>query len=350
MTSRLATMVGFFPARKVRWALALVTVWQIGLTATTRAQNPSVRTVADSTKRIDEVLEAKLRDEAPKAWEQLARFYDHVRGSYATSRTSVPENKSANDRMTERAEFGISGDLVKKTQEVKPKGAPLERVKAQNGVYAFSVSKRAGEEQAPFVIEWLEKMGSSPKTDERIAFESDQTKALVRLSWVVLGQSIPEWQKSSSFAITGITSTASGGCRVDFEGMRIGPDQAPSLLGGHVVFDPADYWVVREYLVNMPKGWIRDGVYDYARGENGFPILTKLTENWRKGSDRTVDTMTLDVRHEIVPPEEFKLSFYGLPEPNFSRSGSYALWLALISAGIGCVIIFLLVRRKRMAA
>jgi hypothetical protein len=293
----------------------------------------------------------KLREEAPKAWAELEEFYRHMRGSFAISDTFFPENK-ARERQ-ERGDFALNGDLVKEIDPVHQENINLERVMAKNDLYAFSISRRAGDAHAQFAIERLEKLGADASADKRIAFEVGQTEAVVFWPWRVNGRSLPDWMKTPPFSIKDVTPVGSGTTatvRVEFEGMRVGPDAHTVILSGYMVFNPADHWVVLECLTRWPKGGTRDAVFEYARRQDGFPLLTKRVEKGGTEKDYRMTTELLDVHHESVPADEFHVSHYGLPEPDFRSPGRHwPVWL-FINVGLACVVLGCLVWwRKRKA-
>jgi hypothetical protein len=308
-------------------------------------------TATPSSGTTDAVLERRLRDEAPKAWTELEQFYRHTRGSFSMSTVYSP-NKIAAAR-SERGEFALNGDLVKEVDVVQKKGVSLERVMAKNDLYAFSIARRDGDPHARFAIEGLEKLGADANLDDRVAFHTGQTEAVLFWPWRINGRSLPDWVKTPPFVIKGVAPVRSGATatvRVDFEGMRVGPDAHPVTLSGYVVFDPSDHWVVRQCFTRWPEGEARDAVFEYARHEDGFPILTKRVEKGGTEKQHFDYTELLDLRHETVPADEFRLSHYGLPEPDFREPGRRSLLWLLASVGLGCVLIGCLIWSRKYRA
>jgi hypothetical protein len=323
----------------------------MGLGAALRPSPIFAEPATSSASASDSELERGLREEAPKAWAALAEHYRHVRGTFSISTIFVPENKAAERHET--GDIALNGEFVKEIDPVQKQEANLERVLAKNAIYAFSISRRAGDPHARFAIDHLQKLGAEANVDKRIDFLAGQTEAVVSWPWRINGRTLPEWVNTPPFAIKAVKAVGSGATatvRVAFDGMRIGPDTAPAILSGYVVFDPSDHWVVREFLTRWPKGGTRDAVLEYDRREDGFPILTKRVQKAGTEKDYGMTTELLDVHYETVPVEEFYLSHYGLPEPDFREPGRHWLLWLFASAGLGCVLIACLIWSRKYRA
>ncbi len=286
--------------------------------------------------------ERRLRTEAPKAWAGLAEYYHHVRGSYEVTTVFIPENKSRERHR--KGGIAINGTLVRQIESPQNQGSKVERVLVTNGVYAFAISRRAGDANARFAIEQLQKLGADPAIDKEINFQAGQTELLVDWPWKISGSTLPEWEKTPHFTVNGVRQvgpTEAPLIRVDFDGMHFGRDTNPTILNGWVTFDPSDHWVIREVLTQWPRGGTRDAVFEYGRRQDGFPILTKKVEKMGTEKDHSLWTLVLDIHHEDVPSAEFRLSHYGIAEPDFGEpTPRWRLWLivnvclvCLLSAG-----------------
>lgn len=288
----------------------------------------------------DREWERRLRDEAPMAWAQHEEFYRHTKGSFAILHAFYPEGSSSAEP-PERAEFAFNGQLIKEVDVVHKQGMDLERVMAKNDLYAFCISKRAGDPQGRFAIEWLEKVGTDAESDKRIAFQVSQTEAIAFRPWRLYAHSLSDWAKTSAFAITRVAPVDSGTAmlvRAEFRGMQIGPSGNKVTVDGYADFDPVDHWVLREYLTRWPKGGTQNVKLEYGERQGGFPILTKrITIAGTKDNYQKITESFDGVRHETVSPDEFRLSYYGLPEPDFgSPSRRWLLWL-FVNAGAICL-------------
>lgn len=311
------------------------------------AGNANTGAVAET----DPVIEERLRREAPKAWAELEQFYRHIKGSFSNSGFVQQQQPPP---PTDRGELAINGDHLMESQVAHQKrgNMDLERVVAKNDVYAFSISRRAGDPHARFAIERLEKIGESAAADKEIARRTEKTEALVGWPWRIYGRSLPEWEKMPGFVVKGARAVGTGEkslVRVDFEGMDFGGSKNSKPRSGYIVFDPSDHWVVRESSFTSSTGAMGNAVCEYGRREAGFPLLTKRVEERGGPRLRAVTTLLLDVHHEVVPIEEFHLSHYGLPEPDFTSAPSHFLLWLFLNAGFICVAIaaFLWWRRRK---
>jgi len=301
----------------------------------------------------DAKWQQQIRDEAPKAWAELEQFYAQVRGSYTTTSSwEKPPADAARAKRppwpSHRAEFAANGNLLE-SAEVDEKG--IEHVMAKNEVYAFAVGRRAEDPSARFAIEWLERLGVDAKVDKRVEDEARQWGSFIFGAWKFYGRSLPEWTNTPPFTIKKVSAAGNDKqplVRVEFERLPIGSEKAREYIDGYVLFDPSDHWVVREFGSKWWDGGSRHTIAEYGQRQGGIPILSKTTEIGAGLQIATRKMIVFDVRHEQVPTDEFRLSHYAIPEPDFAALRSHwSVWLYLNAALVCLVIAMFLWWRKR---
>ena len=128
------------------------------------------------------------------------------------------------------------------------------------------------------------------------------------------------------------------------------------LTDGYFICDPSNQWAVVE------SSWIYESLTDKSKGRLTFnrefqskvgnvPIATKLTTSY-ESLDKAIDGFrretiwTNEIKSRDVPVEEFYLSHYGLPEPNFGKSwlGTWGWWMI---AGIVFIVVGSIVAERR---
>ena len=110
------------------------------------------------------------------------------------------------------------------------------------------------------------------------------------------------------------------------------------LTEGSLVCDPSNEWAVVE------TSWIYESLNHGSKGRLKIfrefqsnvgivPMATKLTTTYesldKNVGYKTETIWTNEIKSRDVPKEQFYLSYYGLPEPNFGKSwlGKWGLWL-----------------------
>jgi hypothetical protein len=212
----------------------------------------------------------------------------------------------------------------------------------------------------------LERFGDDSQKDDQVKtqlrYHDDGTAG-----WKIQHKTLTEWMSSPPFVITGLSTVNKDGrdlVRVEFDGqgweedVRTQAAGAPKRLNqGFVLFDPASFWVERELQLAMGNGNTIDCGFEYDQGQDGIPILKKLTSEFVKTPKGnwigTTETVTYETQHEVVPPSEFQLSYFGLPEPDIG--GNWLRWpiMLYVNAAIICAVIaalFLWRRRRTMLA
>ncbi len=295
---------------------------------------------------VDPVLEKRLREEAPAAWQELQELSSNQKGRYYQSK-SWGGNDSALD-----VAFAVNGENIKAAIQ----RGELQYVIARNDDYAFSVTKSSTDPNGRFTIQWLEQRGADTAVDAEIQDRGLQYDQNVNAAWFFMDQAFSDWLDEPGFEVHGIQAEGESEedlVRVEFsyqpdESHPTGIEPIPS---GSVVFDAGNKWVIREILMNVSWG-AQKTVYTYADGESDLPKITErriIAMNEQGESTVEIATHYEDIEHETTPVEEFRLSYFGLPEPNFERSW-VSTWLMYIFGGAICFSVAYWFRQRQQLA
>jgi hypothetical protein len=315
-------------------------VW-IVFTSSLYARDPVSSAKAQDAKlpAAESELKRRLQEEVPKAWAELAEYYATMR---LTRRLTIkPQNAASkyaqsfdrlhrwNDEEKKRklSSFKTADpriELVVNRENVKQLVATrsYETVMAKNDQYGFAIRRPIESPPARYTVVEVDRLGSDPKTDAFVADEVRRVKKILFAAWTHDGKSLTEWTATPPFTVSRISAVGSGNqsrVRVEFEKMRLVPR---NLRSGFIVFDPRDHWVIHEFQTNASDGSSYNNKMEYGDHKNGIPILTKIDFLLKdKSGDVFEDAVAnIECRHDTAPPEEFRLSYYGLPEPKYSKS------------------------------
>jgi len=253
-----------------------------------------------------------------------------------------------------KIEYAFFDDCVMKT-EIR-NGRIV--VTAKNGKYAFGVSKEKNAES--YVLGYLEKTGGSQS--ERIKAEEHDARELLYSSWDIEGFPLLDWISRENFKILDTKEIIRNGrkaIRLDFEHIvdDIRRDNL-SLGEAYVICDPAFRWAIIEYSAvyrnKEGEGVSRNTTTIEYRGLKGnLPIPTKsrtVTELLKvSNKENVITTSKREILEGTVTKEEFYLSHYGLPEPDFDEP-FLSTWMKYLLAGLVCLGIAYWVKRRRAVA
>ncbi len=247
--------------------------------------------------------------------------------------------------------------------------------RGRNHDYAF-VLERSSDGRRPS-LRFIEQIGVDPKVDARIARIEETPRMLALGGFHLWGDPLFRLVESDSFAIERVYAVSSGDkdlVRVEFEQRVHDPGRSFNyqITDGFVVCDPARAWALTEYggtksnFMNKCNS-VQNVVLEYGEAIGGIPIATKtvrtmslcysdadfecdnvMAEDVVRDSDYdTREVLTTEIVSRDVPEAEFYLTHYGLPEPTFRRSWS-GTWVWYLLAGIICLVVAIVVRRRRV--
>ncbi len=297
-----------------------------------------------------------LRDRFLEGVAQAAEKLEHL--SYRAKFQYIGRNEgkdAGTETDTRNSEVAIRGSCILKTR-VKP-GTVESR--GRNDDYAFALSKQSDGERIS--LEFVEQLGVDPKLDARIAAMEEEPRRMALGGFYLWNDPLFHLVESGSLSIkrvNGVTSEGKDLVRVEFDCLVDDSTGRPKyeVTEGFLVCDPAREWVLTEYggtyyrFVNKTTSLLH-AVLEYGDVIDGIPIATKTTRTMDlQDSDfRLESVLTAEIISRDVPEEEFYLSHYGLPEPNFNRPW-FGAWAWYLIAGIGCLVISATILKRRRAA
>lgn len=317
--------------------------------------------MAESGVRGEDVDPA-LRDRFLKAISQTARTIDQITFRSKAVSTSVLETLS--DSL--KAEYRRQGHDYEKpsvadvncsmrgtfglTTDVSPRG--IETVAARNGDYAFRISRATAAKSYRLVF--LERLGDNPVLDKRIQEECDEARCHALGTWYFNSEPVLHIVESPSFQIKKVAAEKRDGVdlvRIEFDRLYTDIEHRPwSFSDAFLLCDPERHWALREYGYTWVDGRRQITTVTFGEVHDGFPLAEKITRRETQKDGLTVgrQDITVELLCDDVPKEEFYLSHYGLPEPNFQR-GWFGTWVWYLVAGIVCLGVAAIIAKRRSA-
>jgi len=224
--------------------------------------------------------------------------------------------------------------------------------KVKNDTYAFAIEKHSDRTS----LQYLERLGVDATVDKRIAYESKEGQfagAMLHLcsGFIICGEPLCSLILNEGFSIKRVFRKEIDRrllvC-VDFEyrGFDSTHNDRYLLTEGLLICDPSNSWAVVE------SSWTYESLSDKSKGRQiskrefqstgaSIPMATKVSSTYESldtvdGDYRSETVWVNEIKRTNVPREEFYLSFYGLPEPNFGKSwlGVWVWWMII---GIVCI-------------
>jgi hypothetical protein len=277
---------------------------------------------------------AALKNELFAALASMQSKYDqlqfHVRCSLEHS--SSGDGISGELKGKTEYELAKNGDCYISIREVeKSKGVRAKILRCSNGSYAFAIDKTT----SPPSLVYLERLGVDAAIDERVAYQKkNEFDAPIYHIYghLFLGKLLPDLINSPDFLLKNLAKRdALGKAMVELEFEYNGFDAEHKdkykLTDGKLLLDPTNDWVV------VSASWIYESLKDgekarstsqreYNLGSEGCSMASNVIGKYESLSRRyvTEDNFAIEWKRQEVPKEEFFLTFYGLPEPQFDRS------------------------------
>ncbi|MBX3423040.1 MAG: hypothetical protein KF752_15905 [Pirellulaceae bacterium] len=289
--------------------------------------------------------------EAMKQLEKMSRVTSG-RGKFRfENRFSNPKREELL-RLYEIAVLG--GSHIKSLEQSVEKSAVtgVETLRVMNPDYCFVLTRANG---GPYSIMDVQKYGRSELDDREIAIRKAEASTIF---WAYVFYGRPVWEllrhpdcKLLSIE-SSLTTTGQEMVRVDFE---FAPQEKKFLAvdfgikDGYIVFSPDDGWKMVRYCrgychgqdPNTPtdprvtKATAEDSPSDQLAFCKLGVIECPAAKPPNEGENHLICTQS---SYTPVPKEEFYLSHYGFPEPNFG-SKRYWLWmLGGLIGGIACIV------------
>jgi hypothetical protein len=250
--------------------------------------------------------------------------------------------------MALRGPYGLETGLNKLSGTVFFRG--------RNPSYAFAIERSPDGKQTS--LQFVEKLGVDPTIDAQVAGIEETPRAIALGAFYLWTESLPNLIESDTFSITRVHAVRIDDkelVRVEFEYLAndlLGrPDY--SVSNGYLVCDPEREWVLTEYGGNFYRfsndaTTEQNAILEHGDRVGELPIATVITRTTKSlKSDYVCESvMSIDIIGRDVPEEEFYLSYYGLPEPNFQQNW-FGTWGWYLIGGIGCIVVGAIMIRWR---
>ncbi|MCA9145679.1 MAG: hypothetical protein KDB05_22960 [Planctomycetales bacterium] len=227
--------------------------------------------------------------------------------------------------------------------EAGTQGNGISFVMAKNSEYAFRVERPT--DDLPYSLTFVEQHGSSADT-QRLVDEAEMRARVVPLAtWYLFGKPLSHFVESPFFKLKSISyveSTDSELVRVEFDHDVEDPERKlERLSNAFIVCNAANHWALQEYGATLWQGAVYHATMQPGENVDGFPVAkhrTLMIPNVLDPASVRRNESTIDVLTKHVPREEFYLTHYGLPEPNFGESW-LGTWGWYLIGGIGCIVV-----------
>jgi hypothetical protein len=323
----------------IPFALPLITIW------------PTLVLSSDLTDRFYR--------EATKAWSELLE-----RRTIFGQVWVVDEQPSNGDAITDRAVYKAADKHFLIVEQIVTRSKTSETHEGMawcvNEAYAFEVKRKTAHD--PWVLTDLAVFGREGDPSRLLRYR-DCLQHLVKYDLLLVAQMpLPDMVQKPYFKVLEARPVNADGneyVEVAFEYAH--PlDEAVPILGnpvmfdqGTVVLDPRRFWIIKSYqCTGKPSKWGGESkvVVHCELGGAAIPVLRRREE--QRGQKGTVDgsPRRLANRKEeyqevelsrTASPEDFTLSAFGLPEPEFVKNQPTPTrwWLWGILAGFGFLVL-----------
>lgn len=296
-----------------------------------------LRAVPQTARKVDQIsFRAKVVSTG--VYETLS---DSLKAEYKRQGHDYEKPRVAEVNCSMRGTFGL-------TTDVSPRG--IETVAARNGDYAFRISRATAAKSYGLVF--LERLGDNPVYDKRIQEEYDEACCHALGAWYFNSEPVLHIVESPSFQIKKIAVEEQDGVelvRIEFDRLYTDIEHRPwNFSDAYLLCDPERHWALREYGYTWVDGRRQRTTVTFGKGNEGFPLAEKITrrETQKDGVTVSRQDITVEILSDNVPKEEFYLSHYGLPEPNFER-GWFGMWVWYLIAGIICLGVAAIIMKRR---
>lgn len=228
-------------------------------------------------------------------------------------------------------------------------------VRCTNPAYTFILRRHPPLDR--WTIHYCEQNGISSLHDNEVSLVSHGLKGSLLSTHYINLLPLSEFLRKPGvdFKIGNPEPTDRGRVRVEF----IDSNPPVSLHGwsrGQFYCDPRNQWAIDEAQgfienVNGTGSTVKcSRVSEFENTTNRFPTvrtLKYLFQNDVNGQQACWGSiMEFEIADSTALPEEFYLSAYGFPEPRFDRERFPGAWFWYLLASAGCVIVFLIIRRR----
>ena len=278
--------------------------------------------------------------------QQYLTLPDSMRASFQK------ENRDPDKPETETLNCAIRGPMTLSTQIDRG----IEMVRAKNTEYVFQISRASSAKT--YSLSFIEELGRVSTKEEKIQQVERRARRLPFAGWFLAGEPFADFVASPTFQIHRVAAEKNQDgmdlVRIEFDRKYADPlKRASSISDGFMLCDPKRHWVITEYGMTTFDGTqVSRASLTFGEPVDGLPIARTITTvttaknslgepvSWR-------NVITIEIIDHDVPREEFYLSHYGLPEPNFRR-GWFGTWVWYLITGVVCLgVAAIIVKRQR---
>jgi len=237
-------------------------------------------------------------------------------------------------------ECAVRGSLC---LDARTRSNGISYVMAKNSDYAFQVERPTVD--SLYSLTFVEQHGSNAETDRLVNDAETQARVLPLGTWYLFGKPLSHFVDSPFFKLKNISAVDSPGntlVRVEFDHDVDDPQRKLERLSdAFIVCDVANHWALQEFGATLWDGAVYHATIQSGEKVDGFPIpqhvMITIPNPLDPKSIRRMES-TIEVLTKDVPREEFYLTHYGLPEPNFGGTW-FGTWGWYLIGGIGCIVV-----------
>jgi hypothetical protein len=286
-----------------------------------------------------ETLKDRFLREAPEGWRVLRTAAEQVVGE---GRFLNIARESGKALVESEYKFKRNGDWLV-WEEANVKKEPVRSVvNGINGSYAFEL--RRPKDNVPFV---LTRVGSDDQTMQ-LTREISKTLGFLpylQCPWSIAGEfQLDEIVNHPTFRLNSLEEVSDSGrqlVRIQFQAaIDMAQYKRPplKLRGGWILFDPTISWAMRECEVVLEPNRLHLLVEYAPPADQARLLKVTATQYEKQKADCDVVFDFKSLEHREVPESEFRLSAYGLVEPdsinNRQKKTGWWLWGALAGGAL----------------
>lgn len=293
---------------------------------------------ASNSDSVAQMLQ-RLGSEAVVEWRAMAEKLEHSAFDYTIAET----NRSGRTPLqrTKRVSGRVAGDCFLFTETIE--STDQVSVYGRNDRYEFALG-RTGD--APWIVQW---QSARRDTDTPVGSAYAYLGGMLQLPWSISATPLEKLVTDPRFSIRAIRQGDSGNVWIDFAVAPTAtrPDALQGLTGGSLALNPAHHWAIQRYVAKYANKM--SSSIELVYGASGPPEL-KRVDFMLNISPQTSSKFSVVARnYDWNPAEnaEFTLPAYGLPD--FREPFSTRRWLVLINIGIVCLLLGLILYRRKQA-
>ena len=299
-------------------------------------------------------LKSRLLEEGPAAWRALDERVKQVEGSYQIH-SSFPGMKFQGKNIEDDKEE--SSFLVNQSKVVwTSKRSRGVRILLMNNDYRARLTTDA-KNPSTYSLLGLSEQDPSYRSifDVDVSEEIGSLGDVIRSPWAILYQTLSKWFDHPGFTIIRVEGIegpdANELVKVTFKYQPLKKSDEPTISEGEMVLDPSNRWCLKSYRLKIPtSNYIlnQEATYEYDGERAGIPFLRMKKEILKTSAGHEVRTVSFtDLKHRVASDDEFTLSAFGLPEPNFQPTAPTPQYLTFLALAAVFLAAFLWMRGRK---